>query len=226
LRDNPSAVSAKQALNDPKLTRRDREHVVGIIERFQEPDPPAEVSARTLQGLVGQINAPTGDPQRLISPDQIYQDYKRGKLTWSDFQHARQEFIDARTPDGEKLGQQKTEFIKSVKPLIDKSNPLMGRVDQEGGMNMYRLQWNVDQKIDQYRREGKNPHDLFDPSKPDFVGRPENLTGYQKTLQESVQDAARRLTGTRTVPIEPPPVMPLRRPGETPQAYRKRINAL
>jgi hypothetical protein len=44
-----------------------------------------------------------------------------------------------------------------------------------------RLYWfdrEIDRKIQRYRRDGKDPHDLFDPSKPDYLGTPEALAPY------------------------------------------------
>jgi hypothetical protein len=44
-----------------------------------------------------------------------------------------------------------------------------------------RLYWferDIDRKVERYRRDGKDPHDLFDPSKPDYLGTPEALAPY------------------------------------------------
>lgn len=134
--------------------------------------------------------------------------------------------LRGRTPDHTAFEEHRKEFIKGVTPLIDKSNPLMGKVDESGPSNLYRLQWDLDQKIEAYRKAGKDPTDLFNPHKPDYMGSPAALAPYQKTLQQSLQDKTRSLTGAAAVAAPANPgAVPLREPGETPQDYMKRIGA-
>jgi hypothetical protein len=43
--------------------------------------------------------------------------------------------------------------------------------DPTGITQLYKLERDIDRKIERYRRDGKDPHDLFDPSKPDYSAR-------------------------------------------------------
>jgi hypothetical protein len=47
--------------------------------------------------------------------------------------------------------------------------------DPTGMTQLYKLERDIDRKIEHYKRDGKDPHDLFDPSKPDYLGTPEAL---------------------------------------------------
>ena len=47
--------------------------------------------------------------------------------------------------------------------------------DRSDIIRLYNFDRNVDRKMEAYRRDGKNPLDLLDPSKPDYLGTPEAL---------------------------------------------------
>jgi hypothetical protein len=80
-----------------------------------------------------------------------------------------------------------------VKGFITKSNPMMGTIDRTGDNQLYKFTFDLRRKVDEYRKAGKDPRDLMDPSKPDYMGSPGALAGYQKTLQQSSQDIVETL---------------------------------
>jgi hypothetical protein len=145
---------------------------------------------------------------------------KRGRgIDWTDTEKLRKELADLRTPEGERLMKRKADFITGISAQIDKSNPLMGKIDASGKQQVYEFSYFVDQKIDEYKKAGKNPHDLFDPSKPDYMGAPQTLTGFQKTMQESMKDFADQMRRS-SVPTEESNAP--RKPGESVADYLKR----
>ena len=207
-----SEVSAKAIVNDPTLTRVAKERMVGVVNREMKPETAAAESNRNYLNILDDIR--TGKTNDVES---IYKARIDGKINRADFNQALKDFTDFRSPEGQRVGQAEDQFLAAVKPLIDKSNPLMGKVDQDGALNVYRLRMDMKKKIEEYRATGKDWRNLFDPSKPDFMGKPEALTQYQKPLAQSLQDQARKLTAQ---PQAAPP--PARKPGETPAQYLKR----
>lgn len=227
--EDQASVSTKAIVNDPNLTRVAKERMIGFVNREMKPETAARISNSTSIDLIDRIRAPDDDPRRISDLGPVYDAYTAGKLTKADFAFVRKEFSDLRTPEGQRLGQAKDQFLKAIGPSIDKSNPLMGKIDQDGKVNQYRLMVDLDVKMDEYRKAGKNPYDLINPSKPDFMGRPEALQPYMKPLQQSIQDQARRLTGSPTTvaptaspPAAPPRAVEPRKPGETAEQYLKR----
>lgn len=206
-----------------------------VSDRLNKPEPLARVSNANAARLLTDIRE-----GRITDMTPLYETYGKGGLTNGDFKFLQQAFTDMRTPAGERLSRGVDDLVKAVKPSIDKSNPLLGKTDQDGSINLYRFQTDLQRKVAEYRKAGKDPHDLLDPSKPDFFGKPENLSRYQKTLTQSAADTAARLTGKKpmgnltdpgntitgmTVEDKPvPPPMP-RKQGESPDAYLKRIGA-
>jgi hypothetical protein len=190
-----ASVSAREISRDYTLTREARERMIGIVERETKPEAAAKVSNVTATDLISRIRAQSGDPRRIDSLDPVYDAYEKGNLSKADLKFVRDEFVNLRTPEGAALGNQQDEFIKSVKPLIDKSNPLLGKIDQSGPQQVYNFTMDLRRKVDEYRKAGKDPRDLMDPSKPDYMGSPAALMSYQKPLQQSLQDTARALRG-------------------------------
>jgi hypothetical protein len=200
-----------------------------ITNRLNKPEPLAGKSHDAAVDLLRRMRA--SDDTKMTDLAPLYEAYDRGDLNNADFNFVKKEFAESRTPDGERLTQTKSELLKAIGPAIDKSNPLMGKIDQDGKLNIYRFEWDLNQKIAEYRKANKNPYDLFDPSKPDYVGRPEALQQYQKPLSQSIQDQARRLTGRNItgqgetitgIEVTNAPPAP-RKPNETPAQYLKRM---
>jgi hypothetical protein len=73
---------------------------------------------------------------------------------------------------------------------------------------------------------GKDPLDLFDPSKPEYAGTPESLTRYRPTVREALEQNAQQRPPAAASggDAATPPVLP-RLPGETPADYLRRTNA-
>lgn len=215
---------AKHPYADPAAVRSMITRGETIAGRANKPEPIAQVSHDTSINLLQRIRAT--DNTRLQNTDEIYNAYYDAKLNNADFGFLMREWNDNRTADGEKFGQAKGAFFKGVTGQITKSNPLMGRVDPSGDQKLYEFEWFVNRKVEEYKKAGKNPWDLFDPGKPqDYLGAPGVISGFQKTLTQSTQDTARRLStgnaGGGTPAVKPTPVP--RNPGESPEQYLKRI---
>lgn len=229
-------VSTKAIVNDDDLLNPIKEKLLRFVEREMKPETDAQISRVNTVDLFSRISLPDGNPAKITNLNEIDKAYIDQKISRQDHDWLRKNFIEARTPEGLRLTEARDEIIKAVAPSIDKSNPLMGKVDQDGKLKLYLFRADLDKKIAAYRAEGKNPYDLFDPAKPDFVGKPDVVGLYQKSLQESMNDVARRLRsqaapgphgvvpGT-TLPASAIPAAPLRKTGESADAYLKRIGA-
>ena len=123
-------------------------------------------------------------------------------ITWEDTKQLRQELKDIRTPDGEKLGAQVKSFMDGYAPLIDKSNPTMGKIDFSGKAQLYRFSTMVNDKVNEYKQAGKDPRVLLDPNSPEFLGSPKTLAPYETTLKQSSDNIKEMFNRGR---VEKPP---------------------
>lgn len=201
-------VSAKAIANDFTLTRQARERMIGIVERETKPEAAAKVSNTTATDLISRIRAPEGDPRRITDLNPVYEAYEKGQLSKSDLKFVRDEFTSMRTPDGAELGAQQDEFIKGFKSSITHANSLLGKLDPSGDQKLYEFTRNIQKKVAEYRKANKDPRDLFDPAKPDYMGSPAALAPYQKSLKDSMESMAERMRTSMEASPPPAPSAP------------------
>jgi hypothetical protein len=200
--------------------------MLALEDRAAAPDPDTTASNVAARGLLDRIRLRDGDPSKIASLDQIYDAYIGGKLSKGDFNFVRKEFSAGQTPAQAQLLAHKQEFLTSVAPAIDRSDPLIGDIDRLGRAKMYLLERDIDRKVGQYLKDDKDPFDLFDRSKPDYVGKSESLERYRTTVREALEENARQLrSNAASGATAAPPSAPRRLSGETPSQYLSRINA-
>jgi hypothetical protein len=187
-------ITTEDIVNNETLTLAAKPYIVAVADRAAKPDPPATISNVTARQLLDRVRLADGDPAKIKNLTPIYAAYVHSRLGKDDLNFVRKEFSQKQTPDGETLLARKQAFLKTVEPLIDLSDTTVDKIDQNGRTQMYLLERDLDQKIDQLRKDGRNPVDLFDPSKPDFVGSSKALLPYtQDALWKSLQDQLQEL---------------------------------
>lgn len=193
--------------------------------RSREGGDGIKTDPTTFRQLFNRIHADPGDPKRLTDEIAIQDAFgKKQRLSFADMTHLRKEFQDARTDEGTRLGDVKKLFFDRIQTQITKSNMLMGKIDTDGDMQMLRYTLDVNRRIDEARKAGKDPHELFNPKSPEFVGAPEILRNYQKSMSESMKSFSDKMRRDREkTPALPPELM--RKEGESYADWLKRRNA-
>lgn len=211
-------ITARQISQLPDLKPEARLRMLEFARKTLSPGSP-EISRQETISLLSDIRRQPGDAARITDMGPIYDAFNQGRLTKEDFGFLQKQFTDFRGDDGQKLLTTENEFIKGMQSSITKSNPLMGQLDKEGDGQFYKFHWMVDHKIDEYRKAGKNPFDLFDPSKPEYLGSPSALRPYMTPLQQSMENISQGLLGNAPAPAAPaaaaPPSVAMRKPGES-----------
>jgi len=164
-----------------------------ISAQLNKPPPKQDISTPTWADLHRRINSMDAD--RLVDETAINDAYGQGLLTPHDHESLLKEFEDLKNPQGQRISQLEKNLYAGVKKQIDHSNPAMGADDPEGTRQFARFQYDVHNLVEQYRASGRDPFDLFDPNKPDFLGNEAKLRagGYLKTMAETTADISRRL---------------------------------
>jgi hypothetical protein len=212
--------------DNEKLTKAAKAYMLALEDRAAAPDPDETTSNAVARGLLDRIRLRDGDPSKITALDRIYDAYIGGKLSKDDLNFVRKEFLAEQTPAHATLLAHKQAFLKGVASVIDRSDPLIGEIDQLGRSKMYLLERDINQKIERCLKDGKDPLDLFDRSKPDYVGKPESLERYQTTVREALEENARQLRSTAVSgATAAPQSVPQRLSGETPSEYLGRTNA-
>src|SRR5690606_17026848 len=108
-------------------------------------------------------------------------------------------------PDGTTLAEREKMLFSGVKGLIREPNPIAD--DPEGDYQFYLYQQWVSGQISAARAKGQDPAFLFDPANPAFLGSPQALAPFQKSLSQSMQDQIGKIVTDRIMPgmDSPPP---------------------
>lgn len=243
--DAENLIIRDTASGNPSITENDiktsnmspesKMRMLSWIKRDGMPEPLGPISQANTVDLFRRMNLPDGDPNKITDLRPIRDAFapadggpsriKREQEEWLE-----KRFIESRSPDGDRLTKIRADFSKAIAPSIDKSNPLLGKIDQDGKLQTYAFERYVDQKVEEYRKAGKSPYDLFDPAKPaDYLGRPEAIQPFKIPLTQSIQNMGRNLTGARAPtpsvlpqPVAEPPKPAARKPGESAADYLKR----
>lgn len=215
-------ITENDIKTDPNASPEAKMRMLGWQKRDGMPEPLAKVSQGTSSELFRRMNLPEDDPQRISDLREVRDAYVKGTLKRQDEEWLEQRFKEQRSPMGEKLKDIKPQFYKAVEPMIDKSNPLLGKIDQSGKLQAYRFQRFVEGKVSDYIANKKDPSDLFDPSKPDFLGSPETLKPFQTDIATSIKAIGANMRTTPAAPASGQPAPSMRQPGENIADFLKR----
>ena len=236
------AVIRDTASDKPQINEYDVKTASGIspeskmrmlawLKRDGMPEPMGRVDQTTAMDLFRRMFLPDGDPNKITNLDPVRDAYGKGLLKRETEDWLEKKFNTGVDPKNATLSKLETDVIKASG--LDKSSLM--KIDDTGKMNEYRYARYVDQRIKDYEDAKKDPHDLFNPSKGDFIGNPDIVRYFATPLQEQQKNIAARLSNTRPpvppgliVPgagSAPPPAVaaPPRQPNETPAAYLRRI---
>lgn len=202
---NPNVINKLMDIERayPGAATREIKSMIGVVQKEidERSETPKAVSAATSNELLARIRS--DGPDRLTTNEEIYKAKIAGKLDNTSFKFLQEEFNNARTPEGARLTARADDFLKAVKPQIDKAN-FLGRTDPSSAEGFYRLQVDLASKMAEFKKQGKNPYDLLDPSSPEYMGGPAKLAPYQKTLQQSMETIAAKIkTGAANPPAGP-----------------------
>lgn len=173
--------------------------------------------------LERRTSLPPTDPQAITTMGPIMAARQAQQLSVPSFDRLEKRLQDNRTEDGQKWGQAKRAFLDSVKGQITDANPIQGKMDREGDQKFYEFSYDVDRQAAYLRtQKHEDPYTLFDPSNPNYMGRPEALTRFQKSVNQSSQTITTNASRAGPKPLVSPGDM-MRQPSESYFAWRQRV---
>lgn len=181
---------AQKALHDPTLTKADKGSLFRLIDRELKPETDAKISAQTAVGLFRQIADPNADPAKVrqaIIDARSKDPGTPGSLSKADYDDAMKNLADLKTPEGQALASERHEFIKRYSIVVGGKDYGYGLKTEQGEVNLYRLEKDALRMERDLKVRGQDPHSLYDPASPNFLGKPANLSRYQVTMQQQLQ---------------------------------------
>jgi hypothetical protein len=178
----------RERITENKLLSLDvQKRMIDVMQRGFRPDPPPHASRGKLLELLPRVSVPDDDPSKITDPAKIDDAYINGDLSKEDFRTLRREFREVNSAEGKRLAPGKADLINMVTEQIAASKPRTADMDMAIGLQLQRLVQDIQDKVDDYRKAGKNPRDLFDRSKPDYLGKPEIIASYQPTPHDRIR---------------------------------------
>ena len=128
--------------------------------------------------LFKRMGLPPGDDRKLTDSAEIDAAYLKRRLSDSDHDWLAKKFYETKSPDGDKLATDYGGFYKRTEQLITKPGPFGIYADPSKGLWLDKFIADTDLLKQQYIKQGKDPRDLINPTKPEYRGRPEVLKDY------------------------------------------------
>lgn len=172
----------REILDDPTLTRAQREHQLDNIRQRTEElrgGSAPRSDENTKMALFLAATAPDGTPGKLYNTTQIYEAAKARKLNVNDATFLSNIVMNGKNENGQKLQSSINAFTSGFNRELAANISVMGRAQARPGLvseigNAY-ARYIVDE-VEKKRNTGKSgedPSSLFDPRSKDYVGSEE-----------------------------------------------------
>lgn len=205
--DDPNeagSVSAKDILKDPTLEPGTKTSLFHFVQAENKPESAANESAPVYNALLDRIYAPWGTEGKISTMQQLLP-YK-SQMTRADFNDALRKVQTSQTDQGQKIQPMIRDLVGTYKSTLNTAGGM--KINNDQGEYAYRRY--VEDQVAESVKNNKDPAELFQPGNSRFLGSPQVLSLFQKSLTQSMQDQAAGLTGKSQSAAIPP------RPKEAP----------
>jgi hypothetical protein len=120
----------------------------------------------------------------------LYDALGKDEIDYPRFKQVQQELVDLKTPEGESLGRQRADFMRQYSEVVNPRDS-MGLKHESGYARNYNLEFYARQREQELRTSGKDPHELYNPNSPDFLGK--TSAARPPSAYQLQQEAAERL---------------------------------
>jgi soluble lytic murein transglycosylase len=206
----PPALQQTYALLTPRDQLSVNEVFRSNLRRASGEYTPSD--PKVFNDTLSRINLPTGDPNKITDPTQITPLIAHG-LNYTDANRLITQMKDLNSPEANPFLKQ-TNQVKQTAQRMLSANLQVAANPELGQEAAYRFGYALDQNIAAYRKAGKDPQSLFDPTNPDYVLKPERVMSFLPPKGVGIAKPAAN-------GIQPQGVAP-RMPGESPEAYLTR----
>lgn len=191
-------MTAKDIVADPRLDAAAKEKMIAARTRALREDREEALSVISARNTPIVMKRITDDmaPDRIRSKNDIREEFYAGNINRSDLQYLEKVFDEVRSPDGGPIVRRKEDMLQAASKTIMTNS--LGIPDDQRAMQAFYYRAFVEKVLEETRAKGttQDVMDLFTPSSPKFLGKPEILQGYQRSITEIINDKAMALTRT------------------------------
>lgn len=138
-----------------------------------------------VRGLMLQIHAADNDPTKTYNMEPVDTAYRLGTINTNEYKMLRTEVDQLKTGDGNSF-QQKVHMAREfVYGSLTKS--AFGQAMPEAAVDAsYRFMFDLNNKVEQLRKENKDPSTLLDPTSRDYMLKPEIINSYMMGAKSNI----------------------------------------
>jgi len=171
---DPGALAGMNAL----LQHNQVEAMGGVVKS----DP------RMVKSLFDRIHADDSDPRKITSPSELAPFFAKG-VSRTDYDWLKQEIDQQNSVVGRSFTADLNKVRNSAHSMLVRSN-LGAAFPDKAEEASYRFNADLQTKVDQYRKDGKDPRLLLTPGTPDYVLAPEKVASYLPSGKQAIAQQA------------------------------------
>jgi hypothetical protein len=170
----PQALEAVQRAAQMPGAKQHPEKIEALLNAMHTAtqDKLAGKETVTDHGTFVQLSSEIGSSSNPLTTTEVDKAYAQGKLAEEDYHFLRTSAVDSKqsAPKAVHAFTELNQWLARIKPMIDKSNPLLGNLDQTGVQNFSYFSWDATQKLKQMIAAGYDPEHaltmMTDPRNP------------------------------------------------------------
>jgi hypothetical protein len=177
--------TANKILNDPELTKTDKNNLLNLVDRQLKPETDARLSQQSFVSLLRELRAPDADPDKVMQKAwdaRLMDPGKPGSMSEKDFNQFRSEIVDRKTPTGAALEHDRAQFFKNYGTAIAG----VTYTPAVGDPKVYNAEMDARRVENDLKKKGLDPHLAYDPASPYFLGDPKRISKWSTSMQQDL----------------------------------------
>lgn len=190
--NNGGAPSVQDIANDTTLTGQQKNWVTGVMMSYQrELKNNAETKSNPwmLNKLGADMVAADNDPTRAPSLEDSQAALARGAISLNDYMRLQGVYTSLKDANGNSFVHQMSAHVQDARrAFLAMPQFIMNPAGAEQAAAQ--LQGDLQDKVQEFRKEGKNPRALLNPSDPSYFFKPGTLNSYAVGTRAALADKA------------------------------------
>lgn len=150
---------------------------------------PMRSHAATVKQLFDRIHLPDTDQRKITTSAQLTEFFAKG-INRTDYDWLKKELDEQQSVGGRNFTTDVQRVRQSAHTMLLRS-PIGSIQPELAEEAAYRFNFDLQQKIDEYRKVGKDPRSLLTPGSPDYALTPARVSSFMPNARAVISDAAK-----------------------------------
>lgn len=185
----------------PPTGEGSKEHFLNALRaRSKEnQEQPFRTSPDTYRDLYRRITLPDGDKEKIVDAGPVNEAFLSGKLKPYDRDNLLAAVAHDRTPEGNSLIKD-IQTVKTAAHRVFMGHYAASIQPEAYGEASYRFGLELEQRVNEFRKSGKDPRSLLTPGTPDYMLAPGRIKSYMPDARSAASSAAAKAGASQATP--------------------------